>query len=99
MIFHSIDSIFTLSYIQSICVIIITIYYYYYIYYIYIMLYIRIIYIYYSGKELLRNILVRLAYHWNNVCDAPKMGLLVELALVHQTREPPKSYRNPIVDG
>ena len=57
------------------------------------------IYIYYSGKELLRNILVRLAYHWNNVCDAPKMGLLVELALVHQTREPPKSYRNPIVDG
>ena len=51
MIFHSINSIFTLSYIQSICVIIITIYYYYYyyyyyIYYIYIMLYIRIIYIY-----------------------------------------------------
>ena len=42
------------------------------------------IYMYYRGKELLRNILVRLAYHWNNVCDAPKMGLFVELAVVHQ---------------
>ena len=92
--------IYTIIYTKYMC------YYYYYLLllllyllYLYNVIYTYNIYIYYSGKELLRNILVRLAYHWNNVCDAPKMGLLVELALVHQTREPPKSYRNPIVDG